>query len=305
MGLPGWSGRTGCGKRIVAASSFSQNNNPRPVDNVGGEDHSYAKIRNNLGSLGGMAAPRYILSIDQGTTSTRAILFDAAGEPQATAQRELPQIYPADGWVEHDAEEIWRATLAVTKGVLDKAHIRAGDVAAIGITNQRETTVLWERATGKPIHNAIVWQDRRTTAFCKELVASGHDPEVQKRTGLLIDPYFSGTKIAWLLDNVTGARDAAEAGKLAFGTIDSYLLWRLTGGRMHATDATNASRTMIYNIHEQRWDDELLRVLNIPAQILPDVRDSAASFGTTEAKLLGAPLPVTGIAGDQQAALVG
>jgi glycerol kinase len=252
-----------------------------------------------------MAAPRYILSIDQGTTSTRAILFDAAGEPQATAQRELPQIYPADGWVEHDAEEIWRATLAVTKGVLDKAHARAGDVAAVGITNQRETTVLWERASGKPIHNAIVWQDRRTTAFCRELVAAGHDPEVQRRTGLLIDPYFSGTKIAWLLDNVVGARDAAEAGKLAFGTIDSYLLWRLTGGRVHATDATNASRSMLFNIHEQRWDDELLRLLNIPPQILPEVRDSAAPFGTTETKLLGAPLPVTGIAGDQQAALVG
>ncbi|MGE0121016.1 MAG: glycerol kinase GlpK [Dongiaceae bacterium] len=252
-----------------------------------------------------MARRRYILAIDQGTTSTRAILFDTAGEPQATAQRELPQIYPADGWVEHDAEEIWRATLAVVQGALDKAHAAAADVAAIGITNQRETAVVWERAGGRPIHNAIVWQDRRTTAFCRELVAAGHDPLVQRTTGLLIDPYFSGTKVAWLLDNVAGARAAAAAGKLAFGTIDSFLLWRLTGGKVHATDATNASRTMLFNIHTQRWDEALLRLLKIPASLLPAVKDSAADFGATEKGLLGAPLPVAGIAGDQQAALVG
>jgi glycerol kinase len=252
-----------------------------------------------------MARQRFILSIDQGTTSTRAILFDTAGEPQATVQKELPQIYPADGWVEHDPEEIWRATTAVVTGVLDKARAAATDVAAIGITNQRETAVVWERASGKPIHNAIVWQDRRTTAFCQELVAAGHDPLVQRKTGLLIDPYFSGTKVAWLLDNVAGARVAAEAGKLAFGTIDAFLLWRLTGGKVHASDATNACRTMLYNIHEQRWDEELLRLLRIPASLLPEVRDSAAEFGATDKGLFGAPLPVLGIAGDQQAALVG
>jgi glycerol kinase len=252
-----------------------------------------------------MAKRRFILAIDQGTTSTRAILFDPGGEPQATVQQELPQIYPADGWVEHDAEEIWRATLAVAKGVLGKAGAGAADVAAIGITNQRETAVVWDRQSGKPIHNAIVWQDRRTTAFCKDLVAAGHDPLVQKKTGLLIDPYFSGTKVAWLLDHVDGARDAAEAGRLAFGTIDSFLLWRLTGGKVHATDATNASRTMLYNIHEQRWDAELLRLLEIPTSLLPEVKDSAADFGATDKGLFGAPLPVLGIAGDQQAALVG
>ena len=252
-----------------------------------------------------MAKRRFILAIDQGTTSTRAILFDTAGEPQATVQQELPQIYPADGWVEHDAEEIWRATVAVVTGVLKKAAAEAADVVAIGITNQRETTVVWERQSGKPIHNAIVWQDRRTTAVCKDLVAGGHDPLVQKKTGLLIDPYFSGTKLAWLLDHVEGAREAAEAGKLAFGTIDSFLLWRLTGGKVHATDATNASRTMLYNIHEQRWDAELLRLLEIPASLLPAVKDSAAEFGAADKGLFGAALPVLGIAGDQQAALVG
>jgi len=252
-----------------------------------------------------MAKPRFILAIDQGTTSTRAILFDLSGEPQATAQQELPQIYPADGWVEHDAEEIWRATVATVKAALQKAHATAADVAAVGITNQRETTVVWDRENGKPIHNAIVWQDRRTTAFCKELVAAGHDGAVQKKTGLLIDPYFSGTKVAWLLDNVAGARSAAEDGRLAFGTIDSFLLWRLTGGKVHATDATNASRTMLFNIHTQSWDPELLELLNLPASMLPEVKDSAAEFGATEKKLFGAALPVAGIAGDQQAALVG
>src|SRR5262245_21334208 len=211
---------------------------------MGGADHSETKKRGRV-----MAKGRFILAIDQGTTSTRAILFDANGEPQATAQQELPQIYPADGWVEHDAEEIWRATVAVVKGVLDRARATAADVAAVGITNQRETTVVWERASGKPVHTAIVWQDRRTTAFCKELTAAGHGPAVQQKTGLIIDPYFSGTKVTWILDNVAGARAAAEVGKLAFGTIDSFLLWRLTGGTVHASDATNASRTMLFNIH--------------------------------------------------------
>jgi glycerol kinase len=252
-----------------------------------------------------MAEPRYILAIDQGTTSTRAILFDRAGEPQATVQQELPQIYPADGWVEHDPEGIWRATAAVVRGVLDKARTTPADVAGIGITNQRETAVVWERASGKPIHNAIVWQDRRTTEFCRQLAAAGHEATVQHRTGLVIDPYFSGSKIAWLLEHVAGARHAAEAGKLAFGTIDSFLLWRLTGGRVHATDATNASRTMLFNIHEQRWDGELLELLKIPSPLMPEVRDSAAEFGASDKSLFGAPLPVLGIAGDQQAALVG
>ena len=248
---------------------------------------------------------RLILAIDQGTTSSRAILFDREGQPQASAQKELPQIYPADGWVEHDPEEIWRATVDVVKGALDKAHAGARDVAAIGITNQRETTVVWERATGKPIHNAIVWQDRRTAAFCQRLTDAGHGPAVQRKTGLIIDPYFSGSKIGWILDHVAGARDAATAGKLAFGTIDSFLLWRLTGGRVNATDATNASRTMLFNIHSQAWDEELLRLLDVPAALLPQVRDSAAEFGASEAALFGAALPITGMAGDQQAALVG
>src|SRR5215470_15287686 len=251
-----------------------------------------------------MAKPRYILAIDQGTTSTRAILFDLSGEPQATAQQELPQTYPADGWVEHDAEEIWRATVAVVKAALQKAHATAADVAAVGITNQRETTVVWDRESGKPIHNAIVWQDRRTTAFCKELVAAGHGEAVQKKTGLLIDPYFSGTKVAWLLDHVAGARDAAERGELAFGTIDSFLLWRLTGGTVHATDATNASRTMLFNIHTQSWDEDLCALFDVPAPLLPQVRDSSGDFGTTVPDLFGGPIRILGIAGDQQAATV-
>jgi len=252
-----------------------------------------------------MAPPRMILAIDQGTTSTRAILFDDMGMAEATVQQELPQIYPADGWVEHDPEEIWRATQAVCRGVLEKARLAPAQVAAIGITNQRETTVLWDRATGKPLHNAIVWQDRRTAPLCRRLAAEGHETLVQERTGLLIDPYFSATKIAWLLDNLPGARDAAERGEVAFGTIDSFLLWRLTGGKVHATDATNAARTMLYDIHKQDWDPELLEILNIPPQILPRVFDNAAEFGATGADLLGAPLPITGIAGDQQAAVVG
>jgi glycerol kinase len=250
-------------------------------------------------------AARCILAIDQGTTSTRAILFDAEGRPLAAAQRELPQIYPADGWVEHDPEEIWRATVAVCRDALAEAGAGAGAVAAIGITNQRETTVLWDRATGRPLYNAIVWQDRRGAARCRRLEAEGLGPLVQARTGLLIDSYFSATKIAWVLENVAGARAAAGRGEIAFGTIDSFLLWRLTGGRVHATDATNASRTMLYDIVAGRWDPELLAALGIPEAVLPEVRDTAGEFGIADAAHLGAALPVTGMAGDQQAALFG
>ncbi len=252
-----------------------------------------------------MAGARYVLAIDQGTTSSRAMLFDRAGRPCAASQRELAQHYPKPGWVEHDPEQIWRDVLAVAGEALADAGAGAAEIAAIGIANQRETVVLWERASGRPVHPAIVWQDRRTAARCRGLQDAGHDPLVQARTGLLIDPYFSATKLAWLLDEVVGARAAALRGELAFGTIDSFLLWRLTGGRVHATDATNASRTMLYDIHRQDWDDDLLRLLDIPRGLLPEVRDCSTLFGTTPAELFGAPLPVTGIAGDQQAATVG
>jgi glycerol kinase len=252
-----------------------------------------------------VARARHVLAIDQGTTSTRALVFDQDGEPRASSQRELEQRYPRPGWVEHDPEAIWQDTLAVGRNALAGAGLAASEIAAIGITNQRETVVLWERASGRPVHPAIVWQDRRTAARCRQLQGEGLGPLVQERTGLLIDPYFSATKLAWLLDEVTGARAAAERGELAFGTVDSFLLWRLTGARVHATDATNASRTMLYDIHRQDWDDELLRLFGIPRAILPEVRDCSALFGTTPAELFGAPLPVTGIAGDQQAATVG
>ena len=252
-----------------------------------------------------MAGARYVLAIDQGTTSSRAMVFDSSGRPRATCQHELQQHYPKPGWVEHDPEQIWRDTLAASRSALERAGLNAVEIAAIGITNQRETVVLWERASGRPVHPAIVWQDRRTAARCRELRAAGHDPLVQARTGLLIDPYFSASKLAWLLDEVAGVRAAAERGELAFGTIDSFLLWRLTGGRVHATDATNAARTMLYDIHRQDWDDDLLRLLEIPRSLLPEVRDCSTLFGTTPAELFGAPLPITGIAGDQQAATVG
>jgi glycerol kinase len=252
-----------------------------------------------------MAGGRSILAIDQGTTSTRAILFDQAGQALASAQRELPQLFPADGWVEHDPEEIWRATLAVCREAIAAAGRRPGDIAALGISNQRETTVLWERATGRPLYNAIVWQDRRGAPLCRRLIEQGLGPVVQRKTGLLIDSYFSATKIAWILENVAGARTAAERGEIAFGTIDSFLLWRLTGGRVHATDATNASRTMLYDITRQDWDEELLAALAIPPSVLPTVRDNAGEFGTAAADLLGAALPIAGMAGDQQAALIG
>lgn len=244
---------------------------------------------------------RKILSIDQGTTSSRAILFDAKGTPLKVAQAEHQQFYPQDGWVEHDAEEIWQATLKVARGAL--AGTNASDIAAIGITNQRETTVLWDKKTGAPVHKAIVWQDRRTAAACARLKDEGKEEAVTAKTGLLLDPYFSGTKLAWLLDNVPGARARAAKGELAFGTIDSWLVYRLTNGKVHATDATNASRTLLYDIVKGRWDGEILDWLNIPATVLPDVRDSAADYGTTD--LFGAPIKIAGIAGDQQAATVG
>src|SRR5712692_5265401 len=254
-----------------------------------------------------MAASRatYILAIDQGTTSTRAMVFDAAGKPCAQAQRELQQHYPQPGWVEHDAEEIWQATLDTCRAVLAELALAPKQVAAIGITNQRETTLVWERKTGRPIARAIVWQDRRTAARCAELTAAGHDERARARTGLVIDPYFSATKIAWLLDNIPGARPAAERGELAFGTIDCFLLWRLSGGTVHATYATNAARTLLFDIHRQDWDDELLALFRVPRALLPDVRDNAAEFGGTAAELFGAPIAVAGMAGDQQAATIG
>ncbi len=242
-----------------------------------------------------------ILAIDQGTTSTRAMVFDQNATVLAVAQKELPQIFPADGWVEHDPEEIWKATLAVCREVLAKVP----DVVAIGITNQRETTVLWDRATGKPLHNAIVWQDRRGAALCRQLEQAGHGDLVQKTSGLLLDPYFSASKIAWLMTNVPGAADRAAAGQLAIGTIDTFLLWRLTGGKVHATDATNASRTLLFDIHRQDWSEELLALFGIPPRLLPEVRDSSADYGASESSLFGRAIPIAGVAGDQQAAAVG
>jgi glycerol kinase len=248
---------------------------------------------------------RHILAIDQGTTSTRAIVFDSAGQPVASAQKELPQIFPKPGWVEHDPEEIWRATVEVCRGALANARLTAKDIAGIGITNQRETTVVWDRATGKPVHNAIVWQDRRTSDMCAELKRAGHEKTFSQKTGLLLDPYFAGTKIAWILEHVAGARAAAEKGALAAGTIESFLLWRLSGGKVHASDATNASRTLLLDIRKGAWDAELGKILGVPASMLPTVVDNAAEFGVATADILGEPVPVLGMAGDQQAATVG
>ena len=245
--------------------------------------------------------PDYLIAIDQGTTSTRAIVFDAALAPVASAQQELRQIYPAPGLVEHDPEEIWSATLATVRAAMARAGAEARDIAALGITNQRETTIIWDRATNRPIHNAIVWQDRRTADRCEALRQD--EPMIAARTGLLLDPYFSATKIAWLLDHVEGARVAAREGRLAFGTVDSFLLWRLTGGKVHASDATNASRTLLLDIHRGSWDAELCRLFDVPEALLPQVRDCAGDFGTTE--LFGGPIRILGIAGDQQAAMVG
>jgi glycerol kinase len=250
-------------------------------------------------------APRHVLAIDQGTTSTRAIVFDAEGRPVASAQKELPQIFPRPGWVEHDPDEIWRATVEVCRGALGSARLDARVLAGIGITNQRETTVVWDRASGKPIHNAIVWQDRRTADRCEELRRAGHEREISARTGLVIDPYFSGSKIAWILDNVAGARAAAERGALAAGTIECFLLWRLTGGKVHASDATNASRSLLLDIHSASWDEGLLKLLSVPRSLLPTVVDCSGDLGVATADVLGAPVPVLGMAGDQQAATVG
>lgn len=244
-----------------------------------------------------------ILAIDQGTTSSRAILFDQQGRIVKSAQQEFRQIFPENGWVEHDPEDIWSSTLSVCRQVLEGLDIN--QVAAIGITNQRETTIVWDKETGKPVYNAIVWQDRRTAEFCSVLKQQGIEGVVTRKTGLLLDPYFSGTKIRWILENVAGARKKAEQGRLLFGTVDTFLLWRLTEGHSHATDASNASRTLLFNIESQCWDDELLNLLSVPEAMLPEVKDSAADFGITASKWLGKEIPVAGIAGDQQAALFG
>jgi len=247
----------------------------------------------------------HVLAIDQGTTSTRAVVFDRRLRLVATAQRELRQYYPRPGWVEHDPEEIVRSAIATCRAAIRKADLKASDIAAIGITNQRETTLVWNRKTGKPIHRAIVWQDRRTASACEALRKAGHEPAVTEATGLLLDPYFSGTKLAWLLETVKGARERAARGDLCFGTVDSFLIWRLTGGKVHATDATNASRTLLYNIGRNAWDPDLLRILDVPDAVLPEVKDCAADFGIVEKKVLGAEIPILGVAGDQQAATVG
>jgi len=248
---------------------------------------------------------KYLLAIDQGTSSSRTVVYDERATVVASAQQEFPQIYPKPGWVEHDPEAIWDSVVAVTRKALADGGVSAKDIAGIGITNQRETTLIWDRDTGKCIHPAIVWQDRRTADYCAALRARGLEQNVSDKTGLRLDPYFSASKIAWILDNVEGARELAGHGKLAFGTVDCFLLWRLTGGRVHATDATNASRTLLYNIHTQEWDDDLLALFNVPRSLLPDVRDCAADFGSTDAELFGAPIPICGVAGDQHAALIG
>ena len=247
----------------------------------------------------------YILAIDQGTTSSRSILFDGELRVVATAQEEFPQHYPASGWVEHDPSDLWSSVAGTARAVMEKAGVSATDIAAIGITNQRETTLIWDRKTGEPIHNAIVWQDRRTADTCAALKAAGHEPMITARTGLLLDPYFSGTKIKWLLDNVDGARERAVRGELAFGTVDTFLIWKLTGGRVHATDATNAARTLIYNIAKGEWDTDICQLLDIPMSLLPEVKDCAADFGCTRADLFGREIPILGVAGDQQAATIG
>ncbi len=248
---------------------------------------------------------KYLLAIDQGTSSSRSVIYDHAMSVIASSQQEFPQIYPQPGWVEHDPEAIWESVRTVTEKAMSDASASAPDTTAIGITNQRETTLLWDRDTGECVYNAIVWQDRRTAESCRSLQADGNEATVSGKTGLRLDPYFSATKLAWILDNVGGVRERAEAGKLAFGTIDCFLLWRLSAGKEHATDASNASRTLLFNIHTQQWDDELLEIFNIPRQLLPEVKDCAADFGTATDSCLGGNVPVLGIAGDQQAALIG
>ena len=247
----------------------------------------------------------HILALDQGTTSSRGIVFNHAMKIVSVAQEEFPQHYPASGWVEHDPSDLWATTAATARAAIEKAGLKAADVAAIGITNQRETTLIWDRTTGKPIHNAIVWQDRRTADFCAELRAAGHEPMITARTGLLADPYFSATKVKWLLDHVDGARERARRGELAFGTVDSWLIWNLTGGRAHVTDATNAARTMLYDIHKGRWSRTICDLFDIPMEMLPEVWDCAADFGMTRADLFGREIPILGVAGDQQAATIG
>ncbi|MEM7440766.1 MAG: glycerol kinase GlpK [Pseudomonadota bacterium] len=247
----------------------------------------------------------FVLAIDQGTTSSRAIIFDGDLKIAAVSQEEFPQHFPQSGWVEHDPADIWATTAGTCRAVLERANLTAADIAAVGITNQRETTLVWDRKTGQPVYNAIVWQDRRTAVLCASLKEAGHESAVTAATGLLLDPYFSGTKVKWILDNVDGARVRAEAGDLIFGTVDSYLIWKLTGGAVHATDATNAARTLLYDIRKGAWSDHMCALLDIPMSMLPEVRDCAADFGTTRADLLGAALPILGVAGDQQAATVG
>ncbi len=251
------------------------------------------------------SAGDYILAIDQGTTSSRAIIFDADQQIVSVAQKEFAQIFPDSGWVEHDPEEIWESVVETCQRAIKDAQIQAAQVAAIGITNQRETVVIWDRETGKPIYNAIVWQDRRTASMCEMLKLAGKEKTFTNKTGLLLDPYFSGTKVRWLMENVKGIREKARSGKLAFGTIDSFLIWRLTGGEVHATDATNASRTLMFNIATQEWDEELLNILKVPQEILPEVKDCADNFGVTYSGLFGAPIAIRGVAGDQHAATIG
>ena len=248
---------------------------------------------------------RYLLAIDQGTSSSRTVIYDHETSVVASAQQEFPQIYPQPGWVEHEPEAIWESVRAVTKKAMAGAGASASDITAIGITNQRETTLVWDRESGECVYNAIVWQDRRTAEVCRALKSDGLEATVASKTGLRLDPYFSATKLAWILDNVDGVRERAESGKLAFGTIDCFLLWRLTGGKSHATDASNASRTLLFNIHSQQWDDELLEIFNIPRNLLPEVKDCAADFGLATDGCVGGSVPVLGIAGDQQAALIG
>ncbi|WP_298769439.1 glycerol kinase GlpK [uncultured Shewanella sp.] len=247
----------------------------------------------------------YILTIDQGTTSSRAIIFNDKGLVVSSAQKEFKQIYPSNGWVEHDPEEIWATTLSTCHQALANKGLSGTDISCIGITNQRETTIIWDKETGEPIYNAIVWQDRRTADYCQELINNGFEETVMDKTGLLVDPYFSGTKIKWILDNVPGARTRAENGELAFGTVDTFLLWRLTAGKSHMTDATNASRTLLFNIHQQEWDQALMDRLEVPANILPEVKDCSAHFGTTEKSIFGEEVLISAMAGDQHAALIG
>jgi glycerol kinase len=269
------------------------------------QEHGFVIIsKTSHGNINIMSTD-HLLAIDQGTTSSRAMIFDNAGAVVATAQREFPQIYPHQGWVEHDPETIWRDCLATCVAALKQADLTSRSIAGIGIANQRETTILWNRKTGEPIYNAIVWQDRRTADICERLRGQGLEPRIAEKTGLLLDPYFSATKIAWLLEHVNGARTKAEAGELAFGTIDCFLVWRLTAGKSHVTDATNASRTMLFDIHTQEWDDGLLETFGIPHSLLPDVLDNAAEFGATESALFGGSIPIRGMVGDQQAAAIG